>query len=93
MEITAVIQYILTAAQSFGSQYYHTKCLMTILGLACVFYSAKMNRHRQNGSSFVLKKILTGVLKEAVGGLKTTATQKQSDYKIEQSSFTLIALF
>ena len=33
-EMVAVIQYILTSAQSFGSQDYYNKSLMTILGLA-----------------------------------------------------------
>ena len=38
MEITTVIQYILTSAQSFGSQDYYNKSLMTILGLAGVSF-------------------------------------------------------
>ena len=38
MEITAVIQYILTSAQSFGSQDYYNKSLMTILVLAGVLF-------------------------------------------------------
>ena len=38
MEITAVIQYILTATQSFGSQHYHERSRMTILGLAGVLF-------------------------------------------------------
>ena len=36
MEITVVIQYILTATQSFGSQDYCEKSRMTLLGLAGV---------------------------------------------------------
>ena len=36
MEITVVIQYILTATQSFGSQDYCKKSRMTIFGLAGV---------------------------------------------------------
>ena len=36
MDMTAVIQYILTAAQSLGSQVYYKKSRMTILGLAGV---------------------------------------------------------
>ena len=51
MDMTAAIQYILTAAQSLGSQVYHKKSRMTILGLA--------RTHRQNGLSYVPKKILT----------------------------------
>ena len=35
-----------------------------------------MSRHRQNGLSFVLKKILTWVLREAKGGLKTIAGKR-----------------
>ena len=38
MEITVVIQYILTAAQSFGSQDYCQKSRMTILGLTGVLF-------------------------------------------------------
>ena len=38
MEMTAVIQYILTAAQPFGSQDYYNKFPMTILGLAGVLF-------------------------------------------------------
>ena len=38
-ETTAVIQYILTSAQSFGSQGYCNKSLMAILGLAGVLFS------------------------------------------------------
>ena len=57
--MTAVIQYIFRSTQSFGSQDYYNKSLTMILGLADVYYSAKMSRHRQNGSSFVLKKIHT----------------------------------
>ena len=41
-EMTVVIQYILTATQSFGSQDYCKKSRMTILGLAGVlFYENK----------------------------------------------------
>ena len=53
--MTAVIQYILTSTQSFGSQDYYNKSLMTIL--AGVLF-CKMSRHGQNGLSFVPKKIL-----------------------------------
>ena len=38
MGMTAVTQYILTAAQSFGSQDYYNKFLMTILWLAGVLF-------------------------------------------------------
>ena len=38
MDMTAAIQYILTAAQSLGSQVYYKKSQMTILGLAGVLF-------------------------------------------------------
>ena len=38
MDMTAAIQYILTAAQSLGSQVYNKKSPMTILGLAGVLF-------------------------------------------------------
>ena len=38
MDMTAAIQYILTAAQSLGSQVYYEKSRMTILGLAGVLF-------------------------------------------------------
>ena len=38
MDMTAVIKYILTAAQSLGSQDYYRKSRMTILGLAGVLF-------------------------------------------------------
>ena len=38
MEMTDVIQYILTSVQSFGSQDYHNNSLMTILGLAGILF-------------------------------------------------------
>ena len=42
---------------------------MTILGLAGVLV-CQTSRHRQNGLSYVPKKILTWMLREARGGLK-----------------------
>ena len=41
MEMTAAIQYILTAGQSLGSQDYYKESEMTILGLAAVFSMLK----------------------------------------------------
>ena len=38
MDMTAAIQYILTAAQSLGSQVYYKRSRMTILGLAGVLF-------------------------------------------------------
>ena len=43
-EMTAVIQYILTSAQSVGSQIYYDKSLMTIPGLAGALF-CKMSKH------------------------------------------------
>ena len=38
MDVMAAIQYILTAAQSLGSQVYYKKSQMTILGIAGVLF-------------------------------------------------------
>ena len=57
MKMTAVIQYILTAAKSSGSQ----------------DYTAKSRRHRLDGLSYVPKTILTWMLMEAWGGLIATS--------------------
>ena len=46
MEMTAVIQYILTSTQSFGSQDYYNKSLMTILGLAGVLFWENQQKYR-----------------------------------------------
>ena len=44
-------------------------------------YSAKTSRHRQNGLSYVSKKILTWMLREARGGLKATVGNRvKPDY-------------
>ena len=75
-EMTAVIQYILTSAQSFGSQDFFYKSRMTILGLSGVLF-CKMSTHGQNELSFVPKKILTWVPREAGGGLKAIADNRQ----------------
>ena len=46
-----------------------------------MYYSAKMSRHRQNGLSYVSKKILTWMLREARGGLKATVGNREKpDY-------------
>ena len=41
-----------------------------------MYYSAKISRHRQNGLSFVPKKILTWVPREARGGPKVIAGKR-----------------
>ena len=51
-----------------------------------MYYSAKMSRQRKNGSSFVPKKILTCVLREAGGGLRATVEKKNNDLTITLSS-------
>ena len=82
MGMTAAIQYILTAAQSLGAQVYYEKFRMTILGLL-VCYSAKTSRHIQNGLSYVPKKILTLMLREAKGGFKATVGNRvKLDYHL-----------
>ena len=44
-------------------------------------YSEKTSRHRQNGLSYVPKKILTWMLREAGGGLKATVGNRvKPDY-------------
>ena len=46
-----------------------------------MYYSAKTSRHRQNGLSYVLKKILTWMLREARGGLQATVGNRvKPDY-------------
>ena len=52
---------------------------MTILGLAGVSF-CKMSRPGKNGLSFVPKKILTWVSREARGGLKAIAGKRQQPY-------------
>ena len=80
--------HILTSAKLFGSQDYYNKSLMTILGLACVLF-CKMSRHGQNGLSFVPKKILTWVPREARGGLKAIAGKRQQLLSHYPHSFLL----
>ena len=89
----AAIQYILTAAQSLGSQNYYKKSPMTILGLAGVLF-CKTSRHRQNGLSYVPKKILTWMLREAMGGLKATVGNRVlPDYNFIHMVFVLFCFF
>ena len=55
MGITVVIQYILTAKQSFGSQDYCKKSRMTILGLAGVlFYQNEQVYYRMFRRKYLL---------------------------------------
>ena len=75
MEMTAAIQYILTAAQSLGSKDYYKKFQMTILGLAGVLF-CENEKAEPNGLSYVPKKILTWMLREAREGLKATVDSR-----------------
>ena len=46
-----------------------------------MYHSTKASRHRQNGLSYVPKKMLTWMLKEATGGLKSTVGNRvKPDY-------------
>ena len=93
MDMTAAIQYILTAAQSLGSQVYYRSLEGRYLGLL-VYYSAKRSRHSQNGLSYVLKKILTWMLREARGGLKATVGNRvKPDYHFIGIVFVLFCFF
>ena len=63
MQMTVVIQYILTATQSFGSQDYCKKSRMTILGLAGVlFYENEPSRIDQMDYRMFRRKYLFGCL-------------------------------
>ena len=65
MEMTAVIQYILTAAQSFGSQDYYKKSWMIMLGFAGVLF-CEDEQPSTKRIIYVLKKILTWMFREAM---------------------------
>ena len=87
MDMTAAVQYILTAAQSLGSQVYYKSLERRYLGLL-VYYSAKTSRHRQNRLSYVPKKILTWMLRVARGGLKATVGNRvKPDYHFSDIVF------
>ena len=66
---------------------------MAILGLAGVLF-CKMRRHRQNGLlSFVLKKILTCVPKEATGDVKAiTGKRLTTLLSLYSHSFLLLSV-
>ena len=78
MEMTTAIEYILTAAQSLGSQDYYRKSRMTILGLAGVFCE---NEQAQTKWIIICSEDNTWMLREAGGGLKATVgNRKKPDY-------------
>ena len=55
-----------------------------------MYYSAKTSRHRQNGLSYVPKKIITWMLREARGGLKTTVGNR---VKPDDHFIRIVSLF
>ena len=58
-----------------------------------MYYSAKTSRHRQNGFSYVPKKILTWMLREAGGGLKATVGNRvKPDYHFIRIVFLLFSV-
>ena len=70
MEMTAAIQYSLTAAQLLGSQDYYKRSRMTILGLAGVLFC--QNEQAQTKRIIACPEENTWMLREARGGLKAT---------------------
>ena len=53
-----------------------------------MYYSAKTSRHRQNALSYVPKKILTWMLREASGGLKAAVGNRvKLDYHFIRIGF------
>ena len=80
MDMTAAIQYILTATQSLGSQVYYKKSRMTILGLAGVLFC----EDEQAYTKWIImcpEEVFTWMLREARGGLKATVDNRvKPDY-------------
>ena len=54
MEMTAAIKYILTAAQSLGSQDYYKKSQMTTLGHAGVLFCENDPSRQQQNELFIV---------------------------------------
>ena len=53
-----------------------------------MYHSAKTNRHRLNGLSYVPKKILTWILREAKRGFKATVGNRvKPDYDVSRIVF------
>ena len=74
MEMTVVIQYILTSAQSFGSQDYYNNSLMRIRGLAGVLFCE--NEQTWTKRIIVCSEESTWVPREAEEGLRATAGKR-----------------
>ena len=59
-----------------------------------MYYSAKTSRHRQNGLSYITKKILSWILREVRGGLKATVGNRvKSDYHFIRIVFVIFCFF
>ena len=93
MEMTAAIQYILTAAQSLVSQDYYKKSRMTIRGLAGVLFCE--NEQAQTKWIIVCSEENTWMLRENRGGLKATVgnrvTTRPSLYPHRHFSFLFLS--
>ena len=75
--MTAAIRYILTAAQSLGSQDYYKKSRMTILGLAGILFCE--NEQAQTKWTILrTEKILTWMLRETRGSQKATVGNRMT---------------
>ena len=58
-----------------------------------MYYSTRTRRYRQNGLSYVPKKILTGMLREARGVLKATVGNRvQPDYQFINIGFLFFSV-
>ena len=80
MDMRAAIQYILTAAQMLGSQDYYKKVSNDDTWACwCIFLRKRAGMDKMD--SYVPKKMLTWMLREARGGLKTTVGNRvKPDY-------------
>ena len=59
-----------------------------------MYYSAKTSRHRENGLSYLSKKILTWKLREARGGLKAAVDNRvKPDYHFIRIVFVIFCFF
>ena len=77
MDMTAAIQYILTAAQSLGSKVYYKKSRMTILGLASVLFC----ENEQSKTKWIIIRSEENTYREARGDLKATVGNRvKPDY-------------
>ena len=68
LEITAVNQYISSAAQLFGSQDYYNRCLMMIIGLASVLLP-RLRNHNATDDGNVDFRSFRNILRSRLGKL------------------------